>query len=129
MDKQEFAEGMKEIASSFMDDRFLGEGVVQTWYRHFKDYDRETFMDAVDAHAARKAKPPTISELVSQCEDARRRNRILATAMREPEYFVTDEDFDIDDEMSMAAHPYEEGWRVNQDGKWVRLMNGEVQTI
>lgn len=113
MDKKDFGLIMSDLSDAYLEPRLLEEKALGTWYKFFKDYRREVFEIAVNDYILNNPKRPSIAELNDACKHVKanwkppieERNAGL-------------EKYDPDDYEAKDRHPFEDGWRINEDSYW-----------
>lgn len=113
MSIDEFLESMQLLSGAYRDDRYISKQTLDTWHKYFGEYDCEAFEKAVDKWITEKPQSPQISDLIPKCKYWQKRVNENKEHDKLDDYLGTEED--------KAAHPYEEGWRVDDDNKWVQL--------
>lgn len=67
MDKSFFAGQMAIIANSYMNDAFVSEKVLTTWYEFLKDVPEDRLQKAVKNWVGGNRTQPTIADIKEEC--------------------------------------------------------------
>lgn len=113
MNKNEFEKPMRTISGAYHDERYMSKDVLNTWYKYFKDFDVDVFSTVLDAWILKEPKSPAISDVHHKCEVEQKKADKKKEHDALEDYLGTPED--------KAAHPFEDGWRIDDDDKWVQV--------
>lgn len=86
MIKEEFVNGMMMLSGVYVDDRLLGENVLNVWFQFFHEFDGKVFNTAVRKICRECEKRPSVHELLVKCNVVKRElereedNRIASMA-------------------------------------------------
>lgn len=109
----EFADAMDHIAGAYRDNRYSEDKVLKTWIEYFGRFDLPVFMDVLDEWIINEPKSPAISDIHHKCEVEQKK------ADKQKAHDALDDFLDTPEDR--AAHPYDDGWRVDDYGKWVQV--------
>lgn len=109
----DFGNAMRMLSGAYRDDRYMAENVLTTWFKYFGKYDADVFSDVLDDWIQHEPKSPQISDLIRKCNIRQKR----ADAKKEHDAL----DDVLGTEEDKAAHPFEDGWRIDDYGKWVQV--------
>lgn len=128
---QEFADQMQILACAYLNEKMLGENVLKTWFKFFAEYDADIFKACVNKWIRENKAQPSISELLEKCNSARNRKineekrhkmeKERENAWEKDIVERTDIPYDPDDDEFRATHTFDDGWRIDDDSKWVRV--------
>ena len=132
---KEFTEQMRLLASAYMNDRFIGEGVLKAWFKYFGEFESDIFAMCVDKWIRDNRSQPSISDLMDKCETEKRRRYNVALReqkereraereSREEEEEVIERTklkYDPDNDEQRATHSFWDGWRIDEDGYYIRV--------
>lgn len=113
MNKNEFEIPMRTLSGAYRDERYMSKDVLNTWYKYFKGFDVNVFSSVLDEWIKKEPKSPAISDLHHKCEVEQKK------ADKQKAHDALDDFLDTPEDR--AAHPYDDGWRVDDYGKWVQV--------
>lgn len=132
MTKEEFAKPMMALACAFKrsfalslnDTDEVKDTVMDNWYEFFKDYKIEAFEEISRTWIEKEDKAPLIKDLKTKTRLLDERMRKAEKEKADHEEFIRTHDMSlgINDEgfeEDRAKHPFEEGWRITDEGYWV----------
>jgi hypothetical protein len=132
MTENEFASVMQDISNAFRgkfavkpdDSEEIKNDILTTWYKFFKDYKIEAFEEISRTWIEKEDKAPLIKDLKTKTRLLDERMRKAEKEKADHEEFIRTHDMSlgINDEgfeEDRAKHPFEEGWRITDEGYWV----------
>lgn len=94
MNKQEFVAGMKMLSGVYVDDRLVGENVLNVWYHFFAEYSSDVFLRSVNDMCRENEKRPSVHELIVKCNKVKKDIEREVIEQIENEESVTDEEWE-----------------------------------
>ena len=132
MTKEEFAKPMMALACAFKrsfalslnDTDEVKDTVMDNWYEFFKEYHVEAFEQIANEWIIKESKPPMISDIQAKTRLLSERMQKKIDEEKAYEEFIKTHDYavGINDkgyDEDQKKHPFEEGWRITDDGYWV----------
>lgn len=132
MTKNEFVNVMNDLAGAYNGKFALNpnnsedtkKAVLNTWYKFFADFHVEAFEQITSEWIIKESKPPMISDLQTKTRLLSERMQKKIDKKKAHEEFIKTHDYaiGINDEgydEDQKKHPFEEGWRITDDGYWV----------
>lgn len=133
MTKIEFSQVMKDLANVYRgkfaikpdDTDEIKTEIAESWYQYFKDYRIEALQEIVDSWITGESKAPMISDIVTKTRLKSERIDKAEREAKEHEEFIRTHDLAIgmDDDgfdEDRAKHPFEDGWRITDEGYWIK---------
>lgn len=129
MTKQEFVEIAQTLRACYCnDERLLStKEMLDIWYKKLGHIDYEIAEQAIDNWVKTNRYSPMISDILSECETVSKRIEIRAIeekrCPRLERVVVLEDDESNGAEFGKdrALHPFEKGWRIDDDGYWIQI--------
>jgi len=136
MTQKEFGTEFMRLATAYRgrfvlnisDSAEIKSEIMADWYRYFKDFSVDVFASAVSFHIEKENIPPTLSALLKSCKEIAKTHSLSRNIDHCASKVVILEDDESNIEVwdnDRANHPFEDGWRIDDDGFWIKIGAGK----